>query len=753
MFFKLYSWSMFFVALIWASSTFADNALRLEQSDLPYHIKADSLSYDDATNTYMARGHVTIVRGNQSLRADAVDLNEETMDAQAWGNVHFTSGEDWLTGTRLKLDLDKGTGTVYDGALFIEQGHFHITGGKIEKTGEDSYYIDDGRFTTCDGDSPAWKIVGKDLKVTIDGYGTVKHASFWAKKLPILYVPYFIFPAKTTRQTGLLLPHFFLSDRDGFTYNQPFFWAINESSDATVYASYMDRRGFKPGIEYRYVLEPGSKGTAMFDYLHDRQVDDGITSEDTSGYDYEGFTGDNENRLNRDRWWFRAKADQELPAGFKAKLDMDLVSDQDYLREFQRGYSNYDNSNTYFYEEFGRDLADYTDTVRPNQLSLNKNWNHYSFTTDFRWNEDAIARKNAEPNPRLQQLPHVQFDGSKQQLSSSPLYSDLESSYDYFWREEAIRGHRADVHPRVYYPIQLLTHLDFEPSVGLRGTVWETDKYEDDGPELEDRFSSRGAFDFQADLSTEFWRTFDLKGDRPEKIRHSVLPRVTYNYVTTSEQEDLPRFDDIDRLTEKNLITYSITNYLMARSKIQREPDAKTDSSSLEHMKTTPYAYRDFCRLKFWQSYDIEEARRDDEDNPRRPFSDIMAELEFSPYDCLSLKGDTSWSPYDGNFTGYNALLVLCDRRGDRGLIDYRYTQDDTNSIRANVLVSLFGPVSAYGEHEHNLRDDQDVKTMVGFKYQPQCWSLDVSYTDDRTADAREFFIEFSLYGLGKFGL
>jgi LPS-assembly protein len=457
--------------------------------------------------------------------------------------------------------------------------------------------------------------------------------------------------------------------------------------------------------------------------------------------------------LNKERWWFRAKGNQELPANFKVKLDMDFVSDQDYLREFQRGYSNYDSSNTYFYEEFGRDLADYTDTVRPNQLSLNRSWNQYSFITDFRWNEDAIARKNGEPNPRLHQLPHVQFDGSKQQLVSSPIYSDLESSYDYFWREEGTRGHRADLHPRVYYPMKLLRHLDFEPSVGLRGTLWEIDEYEDNGPEEVDSSSSRGAFDFKADLSTEFWRTFDLEGNGPEKIRHSVLPKVTYDYVTTSEQEDLPNFDDIDRLIEKNIVTYSITNYLMSRSKKEKRPDTETDLTSPDEPETSPYAYRDFCRLKFWQSYDIEEAQRDDGEDSRRPFSDIMAELEFSPNSCLSLKGDTGWSPYDGDFTGYNALLVLCDRRGDRGLVDYRYTQDDTNSIRAKALVKLFNPVSVYGEHEYNIRADQDVKTIVGLRYEPQCWSLDVSYIDDRTADTREFFIELSLYGLGKFGL
>jgi lipopolysaccharide assembly outer membrane protein LptD (OstA) len=99
MFFRAYSWSILLSVALWSSSTFASVLSFQKGSDLPYHIKADSLNYDDATKTYKARGYVTIIRDDQSLWADAVDFNAETMEAEAWGNVHFTSGEDWLTGT------------------------------------------------------------------------------------------------------------------------------------------------------------------------------------------------------------------------------------------------------------------------------------------------------------------------------------------------------------------------------------------------------------------------------------------------------------------------------------------------------------------------------------------------------------------------------------------------------------------------------------------------------------------------------
>ncbi len=99
MFFRAYFWSILFAVVLWSSSTFAGDLSVGGGSDLPYHIKADSLSYDDATKTYRARGYVTITRADQSLWADAIDFNAETMEAEARGNVHFTSGEEWLTGT------------------------------------------------------------------------------------------------------------------------------------------------------------------------------------------------------------------------------------------------------------------------------------------------------------------------------------------------------------------------------------------------------------------------------------------------------------------------------------------------------------------------------------------------------------------------------------------------------------------------------------------------------------------------------
>lgn len=755
-------WFTLLIALVSGSSAFAGGLSLSRDPGFPYHVKADALSYDELTKTYTARGHVTITRGDQVLSADAVELNMETMDVRAFGNVRFQSGQDRLEGERVDMNLDAGTGILYEGSLFIKESHFYISGAEIEKSGDASYHIADGCFTTCDGDSPAWQIKAKDATVEVEGYGKLKRAAFYAKSVPLIYMPYLLFPTSTKRQTGFLIPQYSQSNKKGFEYSQPFFWALSENADATLYETYMSHRGFKHGVEFRYALSPRDGGAAMFDYLNDRERDDG------TGSGFQGYTGDDEDRTNKGRWWFRAKADQELVAGFNAKLDLDVVSDQDYLREFKTGYSGFRASDDYFEKQFGRDLDDHTETVRLNQLNINRNWSLFSLNTDLRWYDDVIIRKNDDPDPTMQRLPHIRFDGAKQTLFSLPLYFDLESSCDYLWRDHGARGYIASLHPRFYYPFRILKYFDFEPSAGFRETIWYIEKFEDEPLGSGNRFSSNEAPDFKADLSTDVTRVFHMDGKSLSKLKHSIRPQVVYNYVHVPSESDRPNFagadpsesyleddwvyDSDNALKDVNLITYSITNFFSTKSLKPEKTDKGEQPDATAEKSPPSHEYNDFCRVRFSQSYNINKAGSDSGDKRKQPFSDIRGEIELRPHRHLNLDGDVSWNAYDTDFTSYNALLAVSDKRGDRAWVDYRYTRDCCKNIRTRLLAQLFGPFSATWEYDRNLKDSKAEKMTVGLRYAHQCWSLAISYTDDREIDEQKYFVEIGLVGLGQIG-
>jgi LPS-assembly protein len=170
-----------------SSHAFPDlSSSREDSADTPWHITADEISHDQKTDQYIGSGHVTITREARKLSADFVRFDHRTMMAYARGNVIMTAGEDVLTGSSLEMNLATEIGTLYEGTIFIKENHFYIRGDKLQKVGKKTYAADTASVSSCDGEKPDWKITGKSMTVTIEGYGTIHHAALWAKQVPVL---------------------------------------------------------------------------------------------------------------------------------------------------------------------------------------------------------------------------------------------------------------------------------------------------------------------------------------------------------------------------------------------------------------------------------------------------------------------------------------------------------------------------------------------------------------------------------------
>ena len=279
-----------------------------------------------------------------------------------------------------------------------------------------------------------------------------------------------------------------------------------------------------------------------------------------------------------------------------------------------------------------------------------------------------------------------------------------------------------DAHPRFYLPYRYKNYFTIEPSIGVRETAWHLDK-EEFSPSDKKRFN-RQIYDTKLDLFSEIHNIFNVKGKSIEKIRHTIRPQITWDYIPDKDQDKYPLFDDldqiekqhqdenslffgIDRIEEQNLVTYSITNTLTSRSKENRE---KKEGHILDkpngHTNYNPpgYAYNQFCRFKLEQSYDINKGKEDDPE----PFSPIYAELELIPGRYFSIDADARWSHYDNKFRSRNIELNLWDNRGDKLFVEYRYTTDLNESIYTELLLKLSDRLSAYSEYERDIFNGPD---------------------------------------------
>lgn len=722
----------------------------LTEGNVPWRIYADRISYDRSGNEFSASGNVEIIQGDKRLRADQVRFNKNLNTALASGNVHFTSAGDSLVGDRLTIDLGSGTGTLYKGMIFIEKSNFFIKGDLIEKTGESTYHIRKAGLTACEQKTPDWRITGSDLNVNVEGYGTVWNPTFWVKKVPVFYVPFFIFPVRNERETGLLLPSGGYSDRLGFFYEQPFFWAISDNTDATFYYEHLQFRGEKPGVEYRYVLSEESKGTFFIEGFNDREVDDG-TGETSEKW---GYTDDAYLRPNSDRYWLRMKADQELPGEVKSKLDLDIVSDQDYLQDFDGGYLGFDATENYFESEFGRDLDEKEDPVRTNRLNFNRNWSASSFNTDFVWYDNVIKRRQSDEDDTLQRLPTVSYSALKQPVYSNRVFSALNTEYDHFYRMDGQTGHRTDIYPKIFLPMHMKNYFTFEPSAGFRQTAWYTDDEGDDSPSR-DPYAHRELYDVGAALSTDVNRVFPVSVFGLQKIKHTIVPMLEYHYLPETDQAKYPDFDELDRIEGENEIALSMTHFFTSKRVVHRPGGGSPET-----------IYNMFGRFMIEQPYNLDPEKNsmdgtslsESEDfgltpetfEEGTPWEPLYMELDFTPMNLITLHGDTQYSHHSGAIVTGNLGVITRDPRGDEFRVDYRYNRDINKSIFLETLVPITYWLSIYGDYERNLMDNKDIGLQIGTLYRSGCWSVDTSYRKE--GNDKRYAVLFNLYGLGEIG-
>jgi LPS-assembly protein len=283
--------------------------------------------------------------------------------------------------------------------------------------------------------------------------------------------------------------------------------------------------------------------------------------------------------------------------------------------------------------------------------------------------------------------------------------------------------------------------------VGLRETVWHFDK---EAYRSSDKSTlSREMYDIKVDLVSEIFHIFNLNGKHVEGIKHILRPNIVYDYIPGKDQSDLPDLDDIDRIEKKNLVTYSLSNTLISKSKKhtgenkglsgEKPPDPGSYGPPV-------YDYNEFFRFKLVQSYDINKEKEDDPE----PFSPIHGELELYPRRYLSLRADADWSTYDSNFRSRNVAATLRDLRGDRLFVEYRYQRDLSETVYTDARVKVSDSLEAYGEYERNIFDGRDLKYGIGILYQTQCWSFDSSLVKE--GDDLRFLFMIKLHGIGEIG-
>ncbi|MEA3362124.1 MAG: LPS assembly protein LptD [Thermodesulfobacteriota bacterium] len=525
------------------------------ESGQPIQLEADQLSYDKDTGLYRAHGDVKLVQGDLEVRSQILKWDQVSGEIEAEGDVQLISPDEELFGRKAHYNIQKGTGTVEDGYFYLRDQNLHVHGQTIERRGELDYRIKKGTFTTCDGDVPSWKFGANQLDITLGGYARARNMIFYLKDVPSLYLPYMIYPAKTERESGLLIPTVGYSDKRGFQYGGAYYQVLGINQDATLYLDYLSEMGIGKGLEYRYIFGRNNAGEARVYHINVDQID-GVT-------------------VDEERYALKWQHDGFLPANVRMVVDAEYVNDDHY------------------FEDFGNVAEEYNKDKVQSIFSLSKNWGKYNLVGQLKYTKDL----EVDDPTTLQLLPRITFDAARQRIKESHFYYALETEYSNFWRQEGLRGERFMAKPILAASFKLLDVVDVAPEISYRERYyWGLS--DDSGSD------HQGTAEFTTRINTRVQKIYHRPLGFLGKLRHSVEPELLYRYIPEVEQGHLPSFDSYDRIAESNQLEYALVQRFTLRT--DREGGSSTYRELVYLRLSQTYDLTDEAREQRFQGLRIE---------------------------------------------------------------------------------------------------------------------------------------------------
>jgi LPS-assembly protein len=206
-------------------------------------IQADTLIDDRDNNTVTAEGRVEARMQGRTLRADKLVYNRINGAVDAIGHVVVVNADGTSDyGSEMIMD-DQFRAALAYGFSMREQDNITLTAGVAVRRNETIDQLNNAVYTACNicaksgaPKNPTWSIQATRIIQDRERH-VIYYQNFLVRILgvPLFYSPVFWHPDPTApRQSGFLTPKATYGQRRGFSYEQPYLFAVNPSTDVVV---------------------------------------------------------------------------------------------------------------------------------------------------------------------------------------------------------------------------------------------------------------------------------------------------------------------------------------------------------------------------------------------------------------------------------------------------------------------------------------------------------------------------------------
>ena len=278
-----------------------------DASEEPVTYECETLEYRVTSAVMVLDGDAKVKYGNTRLHSPLIEYDSNSYILYAPSEPVLWEGDEKITGSSLAYNLKTRRGSISAGGTDYEKGHY--TGKLVRKVGERELNVSKGTYTTCDEiDDPHYSFTSSKMKVYVDDKVIVKPVVLRIRGMPVFWLPFYMFPIRRGRHSGLLMPRVefgFSETRGRFVRNIGYYYAPNDYMDFALWGDYYENDRWLIYLDSRYKLRYVLGGAFNASFTQELDTDSR-------------------------RWDLEGRHTQEIGDGGRLVVQADFVSDEDY---------------------------------------------------------------------------------------------------------------------------------------------------------------------------------------------------------------------------------------------------------------------------------------------------------------------------------------------------------------------------------------------------------------------------------------
>lgn len=525
------------VATTQAPPSKVKSKIRKEKVDLDAPVtfsSADSMVMMGRNRIFLF-GDSKVEYGDLKLNAAEVEMNLDRNEVYAVGRPDsageivgrpvFEQGGSSYESNDMTYNFKSGRGMIHN--VITQQGEGYLTGGTTKKTADDYYYIENGRYTTCDDhDDPHFWLQMTRAKVKPGSNVVMGPAYMVLAGLPLpLAVPFGYFPFTDKYASGIIVPSFGEDYNRGFYLQDGgYYFAINDNIDLALTGEIYTRGSWGLTAQSTYAKRYKYSGNFNISYLKTIYGDKGQP-------DYSKQT-------NFQILWSHTQ-------DAKANPNMTLSASVNFTTSgYQRNSLNSYYSSA-FTENTKSSTVNMTYRFPQSKWSLSTTLNVSQRTQDstltVSFPNVTLTMAQTYPFKRKRAVGDEKWYEKIRISYSGQLQNSLTAKQNVFFKKSLIKDWRNGMKHSlpISATFNLFKYINLTPSVNITDRMYTSKVRRQWDPNAavevcDTTYSLYNVWDFSASVSLDtkiygFYRPLPFMGDKIKMVRHVLTPTISFS--------------------------------------------------------------------------------------------------------------------------------------------------------------------------------------------------------------------------------